>query len=292
MTALISPLKSRTLSLNTHTTIPIYRRKRPILALPPEPNVPSNPRDAAQHDVFMREVDDAVRQDQLEGFFSRYGKLVIGLVLLGLLAFGGWLYWDHRQTKAAEANAEAFVQAMDSLQANNPDEAKTKLQAIVAAGGSDANVTSARLLLAGIAMQQNKKADALKMYREVSADAKAPQPMRDLATVRTVAADFDAMKPQDVVDRLKPLATPGNAWFGVAAEMVGMAYLKQGKDEQAGPLFAAIAKDETVESGLRSRARQLAAVLGVDALEDVVNENGEPLAKPTAKVAKEADAGE
>jgi hypothetical protein len=51
--------------------------------------------------------------------------------------------------------------------------------------------------------------------------------------------------------------------------MVGMAYLAQGKKNLAGPLFAAIAKDEKVPQTLRGRARQLAGVLGYDAVVDV-----------------------
>jgi hypothetical protein len=72
-----------------------------------------------------------------------------------------------------------------------------------------------------------------------------------------------------VVDRLKPLAVPGNPWFGSAGELVGMAYLRQGKNDLAGPLFAAIAKDESVPASLRSRTRQLAGLLGYDAVVDV-----------------------
>ncbi|MFC3213653.1 MULTISPECIES: tetratricopeptide repeat protein [Novosphingobium] len=265
------------------------------MALPPDTTSATNPagaaRNAAQQDVFLREVDDAVRQDQLESFMSRYGKPLLALILIALLAFGGWIYWSHRQTQEREQRSEAYVQAMDALQANNLDAAKAKLSPIASASGSDATVVSSRLMLAGIALQQDRKADALKIYREVAADEKAPQPLRDLATVRQVAADFDAMKPDDVVSRLKPMAAPGNPWFGPAAELVGMAYLKQGKDSQAGPLFSAIAKDEAVDNGLRSRARQLAATLGVDAVEDQVNEQGEPLDTAAAKIVKRAEAG-
>ena len=48
-----------------------------------------------------------------------------------------------------------------------------------------------------------------------------------------------------------------------------MAYLKQGKQDLAGPLFAAIAKDEDVPQTLRSRTRQMAGLLGYDAVVDV-----------------------
>jgi len=284
-----SPLKSPTHPLNSPATVPFFARKRPILALPPDTNSAAAARNAAQQDVFLREVDDAVRQDQLEGFMSRYGKPLIAVIIIALLAFAGWIYWQHRQTQEREARSEAYVQALDALQSENLDAAKAKLAPIAGADSSDATVVSARLMLAGIALRQEKKADALKLYREISADGKAPQVLRDLASVREVGADFDAMKPEDVVSRLKPMAAPGNPWFGPAGELVGMAYLKQNRQDQAGPLFAAIAKDESVEDGLRSRARQLAAVLGVDAVDDVVNEKGEPLDKPIAKIVQPAE---
>ncbi|EQB15828.1 tetratricopeptide repeat protein [Novosphingobium lindaniclasticum] len=266
------------------------------MALPPSNSTPTNPKSAerlaAQQDVFLREVDDALRQDQMEGFFTRYGKPLIAAIVLALVAFGGWLYWNHRQNQQRDADAEAYVQAIDSMKSGNLDAAKGKLEAIAKGSGGKGSAASAKLMLAGIAAEQKRLQDAVKLYDEVANDAKAPQPLRDLAAVRGVAANFDGMKPEDVVARLKPYAAPGNPWFGVAGEMVGMAYIKMNKQDQAGPLFAAIAKDEQVESGLRSRARQLAAVLGVDAIDDVVDERGEPLGKTQASAQPAPVAGE
>ena len=238
--------------------------------------------------MFLREVDEAVRQDELEGFFTRYGKPLLALIVVGLIAFGGYLYWDHRQSQQHERDAETFIQALDSVKRGNLDDSRSKLQSL-ADEGSAGSAAAARLMLAGVALEQNRKADALKLYGEVAKDDKAPQPLRDLATIREVGANFDAMKPQDVVDRLKPYAAPGNPWFGVAGEMVGMAYLKMDRKDQAAPLFAAIAKDEGVDPGLRSRSRQLAAVLGADPLEDVVDAKGEPFGKVKAAAAEQED---
>jgi hypothetical protein len=65
------------------------------------------------------------------------------------------------------------------------------------------------------------------------------------------------------------MAAPGNPWFGSAGELVGLAYLKQGRKDLAGPLFASIAKDTDVPQSLQTRARQMAGVLGYDAVTDV-----------------------
>jgi hypothetical protein len=87
----------------------------------------------------------------------------------------------------------------------------------------------------------------------VAADSSAPQAYRDAATVREVALNFDKLPPQQVIDRLKPLAVPGNP--GSAARANWWPGLSQaGHADLAGPLFAAIAKDKDVPDTIAPRA--------------------------------------
>lgn len=216
----------------------------------------------------MREVDDALRQDQLQTFLMRYGKLVLAGVVVALLALAGFLYWQHREKNEAEAGSEQLVLALDDLDAGNPSAAQKKLTPLAAGDGGTAIM--AQFAKAGIALEQGKADDAARIYSAIAQDKATPAPLRDLATVREIAAGYDKLPPQTVVDRLSSLAQPGNPWFGVAGEMVGIAYLKQGKPKQAGPLLAKIAKDKTQPEALRGRVRQLAGQLGYDAIDDVV----------------------
>lgn len=221
----------------------------------------------------MREVDEAVRQDEMLGLFQRYGKPVIAVVVIGLLALAGYLWWDHSSNQAAGEVGEQFTVALDKLDARNLPAADKELVA-VEQKGDDGSATAAKLLRAGIALEQNKQAEAAKLFAEVAADGNAPQPFRDLATIREVSIKFDTLPPQQVVDRLKPLATPGNPWFGNAGELVGIAYMKQNRNDLAGPLFAAISRDKEVPESLKRRTRQLAGLLGVDAIDDVAKAAG------------------
>ena len=242
------------------------------MALPPDRTPPADDKKAvralAQQDVFMREVDDALREDQLKTALQRYGKLAAaGLVAL-LLALGGWLWWrEHQQSVAGEAG-EKFTVALDQVEAGQLNPAYGALEPLTIDGPDGARAAAA-LMQAGIALEQGNRAQAAKLFGQVAADDDTPKPYRDLATIRQIAVDFDVLRPEAVVARLKPLAVPGNPWFGSAGEMLGTAYLKQGREELAGPLFAQIAKDTTVPETLRSRARQLAGLLGVDAVVDV-----------------------
>lgn len=245
-------------------------------------------RDAAQQDILLREVDEAVRQDEAAQFAQRYGRILVAALVVGLLAFGGWLFWqDHREGQLEEGS-EAFVIALDELQAGNADAAERELAA-VAEDGADGARAGALMLRAGIAAQKGDSAQAAEMFFALADDDDAPQAYRDLAAIRGVAARYDEMQPQEVIDRLKPLATPGNPWFASAGELVAMAYLRQGKRDLAGPLFAAIAKDEQAPRSTRSRARQMSGLLGIDAIEDVdetlaeVGDQGPGAAAPAAQ---------
>lgn len=224
-------------------------------------------RKAAEEEVLLREVDEALRQDELGSFARSYG-LPIGFVLiLALAAFGGWLFWQERQEGALEERSEQLITTLDELEAGQIEQADKALAGL--AEGSSATAVSAKLARAGIALRDNRRAEGVQIYQSIADDAEAPQPYRDLALIRAAAADFEQLEPQEVIDRLKPLAVPGNPWFGSAGELVGMAYLEQGKEDLAGPLFAAIATDDDVPPTLRSRARQMAGLLGRDAIEDV-----------------------
>jgi len=224
---------------------------------------PANP----QSDVFVREVDDALREQEFIDALRSYGKLAAAAILLFLVALGGYLWWQHSQKQTAGERGEQLTVAIDQVEAGHLDAARGELNKLIAK--PDGAGAAAQMLDAGILVQQGKNAEAQKAFAAVAANDKAPQPYRDLATIREVALGFDTMPADQVVSRLKPLAVPGNPWFGNAGELLGVAYMKQGRNDLAGPLFAAISREKAVPDTLRRRTRQLAGLLGVDAVDDV-----------------------
>jgi len=217
------------------------------------------------NEAFFREVDDAVRQDRLTGFWLRFGRWIVALVVLGLAAFGGWLYWSHHSREASGEVAEQAQDVLRSIAAGQaPDDAKMKA---LSDAGQPGYRAMAMLAKAADAERKGDVKGAAALYGEVAANQDIAQPYRDLGTIRQVAMSFDQMAPQQIVDRLKPLAVEGGPWFGSAAEMTAIAYMKMGKKDLAGPLFAAIAKDGGAPETLRSRARQMAGLLGIDAVD-------------------------
>jgi hypothetical protein len=218
----------------------------------------------ADNEAFFREVDDELRRDQMANSWRRYGKLVVAGVVLLLAAIGGFLYWQHRQEEAAGRRAEELIQVFEQIQAGSTKEALPRLDAMAAEGG-DGYRAAALLTKADLAAQANDDAGAIAAFRAVASDEALAAPYRELALIRQTAIEYDALAPAAVIDRLKPLAAAGSPWFGSAGEMVAIAYLKQGEPKRAAPIFAALAKDESLPASIRSRAVQMAGALGVDA---------------------------
>ncbi|MGH6783398.1 MAG: tetratricopeptide repeat protein [Sphingomicrobium sp.] len=232
------------------------------------------PTDPAE--TFVREVDENLRRDQLRDRAQRYGGWIIAAAVLFLAAIGGYLYWQNQQGQQAADDSEAMSAALDKVGSGNIKGAAADL---VPLSESSNDVTRATALLgrASLAVQQSDRKTASDIYKQVAADESLPQPFRDLATVRGTMVDFDSMKPDDVIARLKPLVEPGKPYFGSAGELTGMAMLAKGDRAGAGQLFARIAADRQVPESIRNRAVQVAGSLGVDASASL---SGDPAATP------------
>ena len=213
---------------------------------------------------FVREVDENLRRDQAEQFLRKNLALIIGGALLVLAAIAGWFYWQDRQAKQAAADVEALNAVMNDLGGGNQASAPKRLETLVQSS-SEGVATQAKLTQAAMLLDQNKKAEAVAIYKSIAEDSGLAQPYRDLATIRQTALEFDTLKPEQVIARLEPMTKAGNPWFGSAGEMTAMAMLKQNRTSEAGRMFAAIAADRQVPGTIRSRAVQIAGTLGVDA---------------------------
>ncbi len=215
------------------------------------------------NEQFIREVDDELRRDQALTIWKRYGRWIIVLIVGGLALFAGYLWWQNDRETKRGVEGEQLSGALDDLAAGKNETAKAQLGKLAGAPNSGVAV-AAKLADAALALSKGDIKGASATYGAIAADTKLDAPYRDLALVRQTAAEFDTLKPEDVVARLKPLAAPGNPWFGSAGEMVGIAYLKMGKDELARAMFAAVAKDDGVPESIRERVVQLAGNSGVD----------------------------
>ena len=220
------------------------------MAVPPNTN-----------DAFLREVDEELRRDELVNAWRRYGRWVVVAVIVGLAVFGGWLYWQHYQQKRAGDEGEKLLASYDQIAANKPAPGLAELETSRSPGYR----ATAKFAEGNALLKKNDLKGAAAKFAEIAADDAIAQPFRDLALIRQTSAEYDTLKPQVVVDRLRSLAQKGNPWFGSAGELVGIAYIRMNRPELARTLFDQISNDDGVPQTIRDRAVQMASTLGASA---------------------------
>ena len=219
-------------------------------------------------EAFLREVDEELRRDQLASVWTRYGRWMIGAVVLALAAFGGFIYWQYHQEQVAGDQGEKLQKVYDDLVAQNVATTKAPL-ADLAGSKIPGYRAMARFTQGDILLQNKDLKGAAAKFAEIAGDASIGQPTRDLALIRQTSAEFDTLKPDVVVSRLRSLAVQGNPWFGSAGELVGAAYIKMNKPDLAVTLFRQMANDETVPESIRHRASTLAETMSAGAVSPV-----------------------
>jgi len=228
------------------------------LALPPSDTT---------NEAFVREVDEEYRRDRLLNIWRNYGRWIIIAVVAALVALAVWLYMGHRSSSAAGVQGEQYDAALRMVEENQPDKAMPELDK-VAKNGAEGYAAMARITQGNLLLQKGDAKGAAAKFAEITANTSYPQPFRDLALLRQTSTEYDTLKPEQVIERLKGLAVPASPWFGTAGEMVAASYLKQGKRADAGKLYGQIAQGgENVPESIRQRAVTLAGVLGVDAID-------------------------
>ncbi|MBN8845227.1 MAG: tetratricopeptide repeat protein [Sphingomonadales bacterium] len=225
--------------------------------------------------ALMQEVDEAVRKDRLDSIAKNYGRLIVGGVIAALIAFGGYLYWGHRQEVARGEKGEELIAAMEKLQANQPTAATAALKKLEGEG-NPAYRAAALIQQSNMKAQGGDLKGAAALLAQVAGDTKLDKSLRDMALIRQTALEFDTLKPDAVIARMKPIVDakdPQSSWFASAAELTATAYYQSGQFDKAGALYGRIAKLPKLTPSLQSRTRQMAGMLGVDAIPDRAEES-------------------
>jgi hypothetical protein len=215
-------------------------------------------------ETFVREVDENLRRDRIRDFFQDNKGSLIGAVILFLAVSGGIIWFQQHRVQRAQSEVEQLAQIYKDIGTGNTSKVPQQLEDLSHAGSKGVSAT-ALFTRAAFALQQNDTKTATNLYKQIASDSSLPQAYRDAALIRQTALEFDQLSPDQVISRMQPLTQAGNPWFGSAGEMTALAMIKQGKKQQAGQLFATIAKDKTVPQSIRDRSIQIAGSLGVDA---------------------------
>lgn len=207
-------------------------------------------------ETILREVDQALAEDQTSKTLTRNLPMVIGAALLVVAGVGGWQFWSSQRTAAAAKASAAFDEA---LKISGTEEGTKALEAIAAQ--NDAYGALARMRLAGEYAAKNEREKALGLYREVYGDRAGSKRLKDMARIRASYLSMEDGRDAALKD-LGDLETDKTALGFYARESIALAALKAGDYQGAEEMFRAAAAAPDAPEPIRLRAGEFAALAG------------------------------
>lgn len=208
-------------------------------------------------ETMLREVDQALAEDQTSRALTKNLPIVIGAALIVVAGVGGWQIWS---TQKAAASIKASTAYNEALRQSGTDAGTKAFEDIAGKGGAYAAL--AKMKLAGDYAGKNDREKALGLYREVYSGGVASKRLKDMARLRasylSLADGRDA-----VLKDIGALETDNTAIGFYAREVIALAALKAGDFQSAEEMFRKSATAVDAPEPVRLRAAEFAALAGV-----------------------------
>jgi hypothetical protein len=208
---------------------------------------------------IIREIEDELRRDQYFKLWQRYGKHLITIAVVIVVATAAAVGWREYAQRQRQAEGMRYAAALDLVRQGKDKEAADAFAAMAASleGG---RAVLARFEAAALRAKTGDRDGALALYDGIAKDGGLDDSYRDLATLLGARQLVD-QSPKDAKERLLPLTGAKNPWHASALELTAIADLKQGNKTEARADYQRIADDAGAPEGARARAAEMAAAL-------------------------------
>lgn len=212
-------------------------------------------------DEFIREVDEAVRQDRWLQLGRRYGTYIIGgalAIVLGTAAGVGWREW---QESARVAEAERYAEAVALLRRERPEQAAQAFEQLAGESDSGFGILARLRAAAAVGTAGDPQARAAQL-RELAENDDVPELYRELSRLFLLQEEMSEMDAGQAIERLQPLTEQGNAWRHSALELLALAQMSAGETIAARETLGMLVADASTPAGIGRRAVELLDALG------------------------------
>lgn len=233
-------------------------------------------RDSGNSDEFIREVDEAVRQDRWMSIWKDYSVYIIGAAVAVVVGTSAGVGWQTYQESQRSATARDLAAATTLLAEDQPAEAASAFNALAESAGGGVGVV-ARLRAAEAEKQAGNDSAKLDILSALAADGDVGALYQNLAELLAKQEAFDSGNAQELIGEIDRAATPDNPWRASLLELKAIAQMKAGQTDEARATLKTLLDAPGTPSNLVRRAGELLNALG-GALEDdhqTVSQNGD-----------------
>ncbi|MEN3791537.1 tetratricopeptide repeat protein [Fulvimarina sp. MAC3] len=212
---------------------------------------------------FFREVSEELRQDRIKSIWTRFGTVIISVIVAIILLTVAYVGWERYSIAEANASGDRYLAAQDLVAAGDTDAAIEAFRAI-AADGWGAYPDLARMSIANAEAQAGRIDQAIASYGEVAADGSIPSSMREMADLRAAYLLVDQGSLTDVRARAERLTGDDNPLRYAARDAIALAAWKAGETETARDLYQSILDAGDAPGGISQRAGLIIGLLNAN----------------------------
>lgn len=207
-------------------------------------------------DEFIREVDEDIRQRQINDLWKKYGKFVVGIAV-GVVAIvaGRAIYTSVIESKYSE-QASLYSQAISM----NDAEISSALDPLL---NSDVEAYEilATFKKAEIAISNDDRAEAITILDQFAASSSVAKVYKDMATIQAALLELDTASVDQIRSRLSLILNSDSKYQYFAAEIMALSELRAGDSGAAKSRLEALINDENASGSIKTRAEQYLSVI-------------------------------
>lgn len=210
-------------------------------------------------DVF-REVDEAVREDQIKQLWRRYRIPILAAVVAVVVGVGGWQAWIAWQASERAQASDAYAAALQAARSGHAPEALAALTELSDPTSGEVG-TLAAFAAARIELGEGRKDQAIALWDQIAASDAAGRTYRDTALLLSVMHQVETGDAA-LEARLAPLLVEGQPFRPLALELSALLALQRGETELAKDQLGQVLADPQAPAAQRQRVEQLLAAVG------------------------------
>lgn len=213
-------------------------------------------------DIFT-EVDEDLRRERAKALWKRYGRYVVAVAVIAILAVGAHTWWRSYEQSQRLEMADRYTAALAGAGEDAPAETAARLEEF--AGTAEGGYRLIALLrAAGFYGEAGEHQAAAEIYGAIAADQSVEALYRDLATILGAgqAARAEGADAAALLEEVAPHTVEGAPWRFVALEVAAGLALQAGEPDRAREFLGTIADNQEASQQSRFRAGEILRAVG------------------------------
>ena len=182
----------------------------------------------------MSALSDDEQFDSLKSFTKKYGSAMISGILIALIAFFGWAYWQKNNLAVSQTETAKVQQLMDSARTVQGDafsQLSTAADSIMKESPDSVQAIQAQLVMAKLAYDKADYANAEKALKKVENAKDGDAGLLQVVKLRLAYAQLAQKKYDEALKTLTAVSDP--AFKATAEEARGDIYVAKNDIENA-----------------------------------------------------------